>query len=127
MCDSEIEPVDFKCYNCNTLRSRVNEERYTGKTPLEDLKEMDTGAQPNTIGLVDCTDPNASKLGKGGGGGGVLDDEEEDGANQKGIKGRIWRNSRTLKRTLKKNKSFQKGMLIGEKLGRKARKSFQKD
>ena len=125
MCDSEIEALDYKCYNCNTHRSRVNGERYTGKTDLADLVEMDQSAKPNTIGAIDCSDPSASALRMAGGGGGVLEGAEEEDEGGDGIKGKIWRKSRTFRKTLNKNKKIRKSMDIGKKLGRKVRTSFQ--
>ena len=128
MCDSEIEGLDYKCYNCNTLRSAVNEERYCGHTSIEDLKEMDVDGKENTIGAVDCSDPTGSKIrGDGGGGGGLLEDGEEDGGGEgNGKMGRLFKKTRTFRRTLTKHKSVAKGLDVGKRIGRKVRRTLDK-
>lgn len=85
--------VDFKCFNCNTLRSNVNQPKYKGRTPLDQLMEV-TYLKHNTNNLdleQRREDPNAD-----------FEIEDEDG-DEKGFLGRAMRSTRKFKRSFRKS------------------------
>ncbi|GMI36420.1 hypothetical protein TrCOL_g9544 [Triparma columacea] len=110
VCDEEIEEVDFKCFNCNTLRSNVNQPKYKGRTPLEDLMDityLDQGKK-NDEGAFLGRSKSDDDL--------EFEEEEED---QKGVMGVLRSKTKTLKRTFRKSKGGAMMRTFRKTLGKK--------
>ena len=112
VCDEEIEEVDFKCFNCNTLRSNVNQPKYKGRTPLEDLMEvtyLDVGKKNDGAFMGKREEEEE----------GEFEDEEGEG---KGVMGVLRSKTRTFRRTARKSRA---GEFMGKSF-RNFRKTFAK-
>ena len=110
VCDEEIEEIDFKCFNCNTLRSNVNQPKYKGRTPLEDLMDityLDQGKK-NDEGAFLGRSKSDDDL--------EFEEEEED---QKGVMGVLRSKTKTLKRTFRKSKGGAMMRTFRKTLGKK--------
>ncbi len=126
ICDEEIDPIDFKCFNCNTLRSRINQPKYKGRTPLEDLME---------VTYLDFKENNADLLKKANQGDMADFELEEDDLDEpvegEGMIGRALRKSRKFRKSARK--SYGKSKIsssvdgIGKSLTRGFRKTLGKD
>ena len=108
VCDEEIEEVDFKCFNCNTLRSNVNQPKYKGRTPLEDLMQvtyLDQGKKHEVVSLGKADND---------------DDHEfaEDEEGQAGMMGVLRSKTRTFKRTWRKSKGGEMMRTFRKTLGK---------
>ena len=117
VCDEEIEAVDFKCFNCNTLRSNVNQPKYHGRTPLDQLMEVTyLNAKENDLSALDQKKKDEDEE--------LQMDMEDDEAE--GFLGRAMRSTRKFKRSFRKSYGGKKIADIGSSVTRTFRKSIDK-
>jgi len=112
VCDVIIDPVDFKCFDCNSLRSGVNQSKYRGHTALEDLMDVED--------LVLNVNTNKADLGKHNDDMDDFDIEEEEDDEGGGMMARAKR----LTRKSRKNFGKSKVADVGRKSFGGIKKSF---
>ena len=98
-CDELIDSLDFKCFGCNTLRSRVNQGKYKGRTPLKDLMEVaHLEVKENDVDLF-----AKSRAEDAAGGHGEEDDDEGEGGEGSVLKRMARKSRKTLERKMRKS------------------------
>jgi serine/threonine-protein phosphatase 2B regulatory subunit len=107
VCDVILDPVDYKCFDCHTLRSHVNQGKYKGRTPLSDLMEVSfLQHNDNKVDLDSMRkDDDMADF--------ELDDQDDDEGG--GMLGRAMRKSRKMRKSFRKSYGKSKVADIGRK------------
>lgn len=115
VCDVIIDPVDYKCFDCDTLRSKINQPKYKGRTPLEDLMEI-TYLKHND-NKVDM-----NQIGKGDENHDFEMEEEDDGSG--GGMGRLLRKSKKYRKSFRKSYGGSKVHTMASGIGKSMTSKF---
>ena len=103
MCDEDIDPLDFKCFGCNSFRSAINQPKYTGRTPLSELMDMSllAGKKTEDIDFMVKTALDYDE-----------DSEEDDG--DMSMKGKINRKMRQSRKSITSMGNMLKDAKVGD-------------